>query len=1098
MFNSGAQVWKRLPAVLCTALLTVGLGSMATVVGQTFLSSVVGLVTDASGALTPDAQVVLLENETGVRHVTTTNATGNYTFVEVPAGTYVVTVMKGGFKETLSTSILLAPQATARFDATLEVGNISEKVEVSGKALAINTENAQTGSVVTQAEIQDLPVNSRGSMSYRYLDSSNQDGGYLGGQRSSFGFYSIDGVSSMAPAWGAWSGPGMTMSLEAVQDIQQVTSTPSAEFGDVATISLNTRSGTNTFHGSGFWQTNNYALDAAGYFSHSKPTGPYRQYVGGTIGGPVYIPHLYNGKNRTFFFFDWEEFMQPGHYESQGSVPVSAFRNGDFSSLLADANGNTVIYDPTTGTPFTGNVIPANRISPVSQKLQQYFPSANFGTDLYSNYLQVFPNAHPHYYPTVRGDHNFRDGKDAISGRYTYRHQNEDGNYTGLPGFDKIQNRNTKNAYVSETHVFSPTVLNEFRVGYSQDFSNYHGTTKGADILSATGLQVPNASQVSSLYGFPQVNFDNYSGFFATDAGWDQHTWEFLDNVTLSRGKHTLKVGASIRRYGVNETVGDNSMAFGSVNFSTLATQDANGNGGYDYASFLLGIPNSSQTTGKAPTADVTYGTNAAYIQDDWKISPKLTLNLGLRWEHTSTPVDANNMRFTFDPATGNLVVPNQTVISTLVSPVFPKDIPIVTAAQAGFPDRSLVSSDQNFGPRAGFAYRLPNQLVIRGGFGLVYTPLLTYAMIDSFDGGPFQLQQTFHNRITNGVAALQFPNPFSLQGQGDFPGVSINALSKNIRTPYTEQWTVAVEKQLGTSTVVRGTYRGHHTLETIYYPDLNQPHVSADPNNEWNLIYPNFYNAYVGTNGGSEIGHQFVFELQKKYAKGLTYNLGYTHTKVVTDLRGSDIVGWPEYSWDVKRDSGNEGGLSRHRFVGTAIWELPFGTGKHFGSTLPGWLKQTLGNWETSYIVVLQSGQFLDPGCSGCLDTSNARVFGGRPNVIANPSISNPTAQMWFNPKVFTQPVNGTLGDASTGIIDGPGLFNVDFGLFKYFQIREHTRVKLQATATNAFNHPNLSNPNTNITSAMVGTITGLTGRGMNGSTNNMRSIMLGARFDF
>jgi hypothetical protein len=1090
---------RKLSPALLTAILAVW---CAVAYGQTFTGSIAGLVTDATGAVIDDAKVVLLETRTGVQRTMATNATGNYTFAEVPVGTYKVTVTKTGFKEVVSSELALTTQAPVRFDATLPVGNVADRIEVQAVAPTLNTENAQLGAIVTRNEIIDLPMNTRGSMNFRYLSSSNQDGGYIAGQRSSFGFYSIDGVSGMAPAWGAWSGPLMEMSLEAVQDITQVTATPSAEFGDVATISLSTRSGTNQLHASGFWETNNYAFDARGYFSHTKPKGPYRQFFGGSIGGPVVIPHVYDGRNKTFFFFNWEEFLQPGGYVSLADVPTAAMRNGDFSALLAP-DVNTVIYDPTTGNPFPNNVIPPERLSQVSRKIQdtKYIPLPNFGAPgaLTQNYLDTFPNAHAHYYPTTRVDQNFRDGKDMLSARHTYRHQNEDGNYNGLPLFNRVQNTNTTNAYISETHLFSPSIVNQFRVGYSRDFSLYHGTTIGSDVVQEWGLNLPHLSALQGLYGIPQVNFQNFTGLAANaNTGWAQDSMEYLDNLSVTRGRHTIKTGFSYRHYKVNETTGDTSDNFGVVNFHSLGTQSPTGAGGYDYASFLLGIPYSSRTHDRSPNAVVRYGSFAAYIQDDWRVSSRLTVNLGLRWEKTTLPVDQNDMRFAFDPATGNLVVPNQKVIDTLVSPVFPKNIPIVTAANAGFPDRSLVEGDQNWGPRVGFAYSMPSKMVVRGGFGFFYTPMVTYGVIDNFFGGPFQLTQSFNNEMVNGVPLFQFPSPFALIGKGQFPGVAINSMAKKIRTPYTEQWNLTLEREFGTSTVARASYRGHHTLETLYVPDLNQPFVSSDPNNEWNLVYPNFYNVYNARNGGSEIGHLFEFQLQRKYSKGLTFDVGYTHAKVVTDVRGSDIFGWPEYAWDRRRDSGNENGISRHRFVGSAIWDLPFGTGKQFGSSVPKWVQQTLGNWQTSYIVVFQSGRFLDPSCGDCPDTSNARVFGGRPDLVGDPKLDNASARRWFNPSAFAVPANGTLGNSAPGVIVGPGLSNFDFGLFKYFPIKEKFRLKLKMTATNFFNHPNLGGPNTNISSSNVGRITGLTGRGLNGSTNSMRSIVLGARFDF
>lgn len=1099
MSISSTSALKRLTQVTCVVLLLLWFGSPAVTVGQTFVGSIVGLVSDATGAVIPEVQVKLVDTRTGVERAIATNSAGNYVFSELPAGTYKVHISKTGFKEIVSSEIVLATQSTVRFDGVLDVGSVSERVEVSAQAATLNTENAQLGNIVTRDELINLPANTRSSMSFRYLSSSNQDGGYIAGQRSSFGFYAIDGVSGMAPAWGAWSGPLMTMSLEAVQDITQVTATPSAEFGDVATISLSTRSGTNNLHGDAFWETNNYAFDAANYFSHTKPTGPYRQYFGGSVGGPLYIPHVYNGRNKTFFFFTWEEFLQPGRYTTLASVPSSDMRNGDFSSLLAD---NVVIYDPTTGKPFAGNVIPTGRISPVSNAIQntKYIPQPNFGGagSLSQNYLDSFPNSHPHYYPTTRVDHNFRDGKDVISARHTFRHQNEDTNLNGLPLFNRTQDRNTTNAYISETHLFSPTVVNEFRVGYSRDFSVRHGLTKGADVINEWGLQLPHLDALKSFYGFPQVNFENFTGLTNdANAGWAQDSMEYLDNVTLNRGKHTIKVGGSYRHYKVNETGGDPSQLFGHTDFTAFGTQDPQGNGGFDYASFLLGIPFTSGTSDRPQNIIVRYGTTAFYLQEDWRATSKLTLNFGLRWEKTTTPVDQNDMRYAFDPSTGNLVVPTQKVIDTLVSPVFPKDIPIVTAAAAGFPSRSLLQSDSNWGPRAGFAYRLPGKMVVRGGTGLFYTPLLTWAVIDSYAGGPFQLSQTFHNRMVNGSPAFQFPNPYALFGGGDFAGVGIGGLEKKVRTPYSEQWNLTLEKELGSSTVVRGSYRGHHTIELLYYADLNQPHVSNNPDNEWNVIYPNFYYAGNGRNGGSEIGHLFEFQLQRKYSHGFTFDLGYTHAKVVTDVRGSDIMSWPEYSWDIRRDAGNENGISRHRFVANAIWDLPFGNKKRYGSALPNWMQQTLGNWQTSYILVLQSGQFLDPGCGNCPDTSYARVW-GRPDLVGDPKLSGASATRWFNAGAFSIPAYGTLGNSSPGVIVGPGLANFDFGLFKYFQIREKARLQVKATATNFFNHPNLGNPNTDITSINAGRITGLTGRGMNGSTNTMRSIMLGARFEF
>ncbi len=1098
MSDNGTCRWTRFRNVLCLTVAIVLLSTPTTVVGQIITGSVVGIVADSSGAAIPDAKLVLTDISTGVQRSAASDATGNYAFPDVRPGRYIVKVTVDGFKQLASSEIVVAPAQSTRFDAQMQVGTVSETIEVQAQAPTLNTENAQLGDILTRDELVNLPLASRFSTNFRYITSSNYDGGYIAGQRSSFGYYSVDGVSAMAPAWGAWGGPIMGMSMEALQDISFVTATPTAEYGDLATISLNTRSGTNNLHFSGFWDHSNYAFNAAGYFSHSKGKGPQLHEVGGSVGGPVYIPKVYDGRNRTFFFFNWEDRIAPGGYWSIASVPTPKMRSGDFSEVAALG---VTIYDPTNGQPFLGNVIPSSRISQISQRIQseKYFPLPNFGGAgaISENYREFYSTRATSYFPTVRGDHNFRDGRDTISMRLNYRHDPEPGNLNGLPFFNREQFRNATNTYISETHLFGPSVVNQIRWGFTRDFSIYNGTPLGAEVVSDWGLNVPNMDAKQGLHGVPRVGISDFATLWAyTDTGWDQRTNDISDTVTFTLGKHVVKAGFTYRHYLVDEDAGSNDDIFGALDFRAFGTQNANEEGGYGYASFLLGIPFSSGTHDRSPKVMARYRTLAAFLQEDWTVTPRLTVNLGLRFETTSTPVDVHDMRFAFDANTGSLVVPNQKVIDTLVSPVFPKNIPIVTASAAGFQnERSLLKADNTWGPRVGFAYRLGSQFVIRGGGGLYYTPLLTWAVIDPYAGGPFQLNQHFQNQLRDGAPLFNLSNPFSLVGSGDFPGVSISSGVNKIRTPYTEQWNLTLERQLGASTVARASYRGHHTTQLFYYPDLNQPRASNNPDNQWNLVYPNFWNVYQFRNGGSEIGHLFEFELQRKFSKGLTFQAGYTHAKVVTNARGSDFLAWPEYAWDLKRDAGNENGVSRHRFTSSGVWEIPFGKSKQFGSSLPGWMQQAIGNWQSSYILTLQSGQFLDPWCGDCPDTAYARVWGGRPDLVGDPKIDNATTKRWFNSAAFRQPALGSLGNSAPGVIVGPGLVNFNYGLFKNINVGEKARLQLRMTSTNIFNHPNFGNPNTNISSLNAGRITGTTGRG-NGA--GPRVIKLGLRFDF
>lgn len=291
--------------------------------------------------------------------------------------------------------------------------------------------------------------------------------------------------------------------------------------------------------------------------------------------------------------------------------------------------------------------------------------------------------------------------------------------------------------------------------------------------MSDWGLAVPNLSAKEGLHGVPRVAISDFETLWSyADTMWAHDTIDFVDNITWNRGRHTVKTGFTYRHYKVDQDSGSNDDIFGALDFRDFGTQSPDGDGGFGHASFLLGIPFSSATHDRSPQTMVRYHTLAAYIQDDWKVSPKLTVNLGLRWETTSTPVDVNDMRFGFDPKTGSLVVPSQKVIDTLVSPVFPDNIPIITASQAGFANqRSLLQSDKTWGPRVGFAYRLSNKMVIRGGTGIYYTPLLHYAVIDNYAGGPFQLNQRFQNQFQNNAPVFTLNNPFTLLGSGEFPG---------------------------------------------------------------------------------------------------------------------------------------------------------------------------------------------------------------------------------------------------------------------------------------------------------------------------------------
>ncbi len=1057
-------------------------------IGQTYLGSIAGTVTDPNGAVVPEAQVTLLNEGTGIKNTASTNPEGNYSFGYLSVGTYTLTIVKSGFKEVHSSSLTLTTQQNLRFNATLEVGDVSQTIEVTGAPPSLNTENAQLGDVRPREDLLNLPINNRSAINYFFLTSSNYQGDgssySLGGLRGINTNFTIDGTTSNSALFGAQVGPMVEASLESVKEMKVLSSNNSAEYPGVGTIVISSRSGENQLHGSAFFITSNNAFNARQANSDSKAHGPTQHNFGGSVGGPIVIPKVYNGTNRTFFYFTWEQQKFPGGDFYLANVPTAKMRNGDFSEVLPD----TVIKDPTTGQAFPGNIIPKDRISPVALGFQDFgFLNANYGppNQFSGNWQGFFPSAEYNNRFTVRVDHQLTS-KDNLSTRVNLRllplPNQADGDIPLI--FQRTQERQVRNLQVSETHMFSPSLLNEFRFGYSRDYSTLGGVHNGASVVQQVGLQGIDLSDKGQLHGVPYVGFNNFSNMTEYPSYfWMAETFEALDNVNIVRGKHNFKTGVLMRRNRGNISAQPQSD-FGVLNFDGFAT-------GFDYADFLLGLPISTSRIERSQPRYNRYNEYGFFFQDDFQVSPKLTLNLGMRYEYFSPPVDKYDMRFTFDLNSSNLVLASDQS-KRLVNPAFPTNIPIVTAEQAGFPTRSLLDGDHNnLGPRFGFAYRpfSGTGTVIRGGYGLFYSRL-AWTVMDNFSGGPFQSQEDFQNEIVNGVPKMQFPNPFP-SGIGTTPTQSITPVSRALRTPYTQQWNLTIEHELGHSIVARATYRGFKTTQIPYVGDLNQPFPSTNPANKDLFRFPLFYNVNYTQDGGIQKLNGLDLALERKYSKGLTFQAGYTLAKNLTDVGDDDESASIENAYDRRSEMANVYWMPRQRFVGSALYEIPFGRGT-------GLWKQAFGNWQVSGVAVFQTGQFRTPSFGGS-DPSNTRVEGGRPDQISNPSVSSPTNQQWFNPAAFVVPPIGGFGNSARGVIVGPGLNNIDFGAFKYFRLGEKAKLQLRMTATNFFNHPNWGNPNTNITSSNVGKITALQGSGRRDTLSSAsRNIQLGIRIDF
>jgi hypothetical protein len=536
---------------------------------------------------------------------------------------------------------------------------------------------------------------------------------------------------------------------------------------------------------------------------------------------------------------------------------------------------------------------------------------------------------------------------------------------------------------------------------------------------------------------------------------------------------------------------------------------------GYDYADFLLGIPHTTSLSTRSPRNIVPrFNQIGLYALDDIQVNPRLTINLGLRWDYQNPITDKNGQAYRVDLSNGDLILPNANA-KNLLSPVFVSSLPDIhyeTAPIAGFPANTLLDKQpNNWGPRFGFAYRPfdNDRSVIRGGYGIYYNPL-TYTLIGTMGTGPYYSVQNFTNVITNGTPLFSFPAPFLPTGGVGIQ--SVGTIVPSLPFPRSQQWNLTVEHQFPGSMVLQIGYRGMVTRQIPYAGDWNRPHPSTDPANANIYNYPEYSTVQLVQSGGSQNMNALDVQVSHR-SGGLDFSSSYTYGKNLSNVQGANEGADSniEDPYNLHREWGNVGFMTTQRSVTYFVYELPFGNGRRFASALSPVLNQIVGGWQTSGVLNFQTGEWLTPQFSG-FDPSNTRQFGGRPDQIGQWRISHPTNKLWFNPAAFavpgcpaTTPVCsspadvGRYGTASNGSIESPGLANFDFGLFKSFKVYNRMTFRLGAEALNALNHPNFGNPNTNISSAFVGTITTTSAANQSGLGGEAsRSIELQGRLDF
>lgn len=1075
--------------------------------GQSIFATIVGTVADPTSAVVAGAKVSVTNVNTNEKRQYATNESGNYELNNLFPGVYVLEVEMAGFAKYRQERVELASNENRRLDVTLEVSTQVTEVTVSGGSLAtIETESAKLSDVRNLHQLQTLPL--AGRSIYRFLVLTPGVTGGMNGTMSVSGsrdrqvHYAVDGVTMSDVRSSNTIGPTLNF-IEAFEEAKIDFGNNSAEFKAVGTLNVATKRGGNAMHGAVYDYYSTGAFRARDYFTRSRSGAPSHGF-GGNISGPAYFPKIYNGKDRTFWFASYETTFAPaGVSNLTPSVPLTAWKRGDFSGE------RTVVKDPLAGNlPFPGNVIPATRINNVAKLYLPFWPDPNFGDPAVfanQNYRAQLrpPFSKPHNFQT-RLDHRI-SSNNTIFGRYLHQRQQNPDFESGLPGTLGLheQLRVVKHFLVSDTHIFSPSLINEARFGISFNTNPQSAADiNGPAFIKAAGLtNVTRDGTIPDVREIPVVGFSQGAGIQSISVTNQRKfnedlTYQWQDTVSKISGKHSLRMGAEVNlRYFKDQN--QSSSLFGNFGFTNQYT-------GFNFADFLLGMPTSIS---RAPFALMRSDRSIAYdffVQDNYKITNTLTLNLGLRYELHPGWTTSGNRISGFDKKTGSIVVPDDAL--GLVSPVFPANvIPVIGVSKTDFNDRLFQTDKNNFAPRIGFAWRPfgASKFVVRAGYGIFYDIIPRQPALF---GTPFVVSEPGYTNPANvdDPGFVQWPLAFPQTQR--FAGVSIPSTYQNgFRTPYAQNWNFTLEKEV-LNLNLRASYVGTGGRKMPFPFNINQPAPGPGAYIDKPRPFPNLSAITEQRNGASHTYHALNLEVERRFFQGFMFQSSLTFAK---DLGDEDVT--PENTFDRSRERGQTQVQPYRRWIGFFIYELPFGKGKRFGGSTRGVTGALLGGWEVSASGTLQDGQNETPlwqttDIHGIAFTANqtAPTVSYRPDCIANPNGAQ-SIGAWYDVTAFRLPTDpNVFGSCGRGIIHGPAVRVLHGGMFKSFKAGERFKFRLGAQVTNILNHPNFSNLSSGAlrldnTSARA-KITGADGAtsGSAGDASGPRAMRLDLRIDF
>jgi hypothetical protein len=1039
-------------------VLLLGFGA-GIIYAQTPTGSVTGLVGDSTGAVLGGAAVQATNVDTRVDYKTVSAADGIYVLPSLPVGRYAIRVTAQGFKSDERTGLTIDVDQHAHVDFSLQNGSASEFVTVSADASQTETESHSIGTVVDEQKIEQLPLNSRNFTTLAFI----VPGVYPPVFNSSLGFrggFNVAGTSEASNTF-TYDGfdnnndqqsiPSYRPSVDVIGEFKVLTGLYDAEFGrnQGGQIVVTGKSGSNAFHGSLFEYIRNQLFDARNAFATTGPKPSYkRNQFGGTVGGPI-------RRGRTFFFFGYEGLRVREQVIALASVPLPTWvTNGDLSSLLPTIQLKNPFVAGRPNIPLNNLAsLPQWTAQPavVGRALAGYFPaptrSTPTATTPINNYNFSGPRTENSDQYALRIDQTFSQ-KDSMYAEYNFYQDKSlepSNSLCGsrvLPGFGCYSGLPLSVSGISETHVFGPRLLNTARFGFNRYEQSRLQQDGNINFVGQYGIQNVFSQNLASNLGVPATTVTS----FATVGGpnnipqdFVNNTFNWADQVIYVKQAHTLKFGVDVRRIQQNSLSISNGR--GLFNFTASSSAPTTG---FAFADLLLGYPTSTTNNPFGPKIYIRTSDFAVYVQDDWKASSRLTLNLGIRWELPTPFVSANNQLSNFNTSNGTLTGP---------------------AVNGGA--RNIVQYDYSkFMPRVGLSYSANSKTVVRGGYGIYAGLLPTFSPIGNlYYNPPMRNPQTFQSSAT--VAnALTLATPFPTTAAAG--SATITAINPNFVTPYVQQYGLGIQRQLTPNTLIDVSYFGSKGTHLLTQTNINQPPpTTLATAAAVNLLRPfpayGSITDYLSSSVSSY--NSLQAKLDKRLSHGLNALISYTYSKSLDNALGAN----PQNSANLLAEYGPSDFDARHRLVVSGVYSLPFGKGGQWVKSGP--QSYLLEGWQLSGIFSTQSGHYLTPVYSGNIsNTYNSR---DRPNVIGTINNGPKTIKQWFNTTTaFSKPATGTFGNAGRNIIIAPPYTDLDTTLARSFPLPKEANLQFRAEFFNIFNHPNLDPPNVTADSAAFASI--------------------------